>query len=217
MRKLRKRRRDERATAAAEQARQADEGERPFAGGLWAVDRILHVARLPRRGVKFLIRWKGDGDDEWRSLGDMAMENKEAVARRWVRTAFGVPRAAVASTAGTPRTPRLAASKVAQGERRYRKLRRWRERWHRGTLRCVRPGPEWPESLSEDAGGKRQRVLLDELEDLELRGEGWRAAVASAGRGVKKRTRGEAVPPRPTPQARKRSKSCATNPHVSAE
>ena len=81
----------------------------------------------------------------------------------------------------------------------------------------MRPGPEWPEGLSEEAGGKRRRVLLDELEDLELRGEGWRAAVASAGRGGKKRTRGEAEPPRPTPQARKRSKSCANTPHVSAE
>ena len=163
------------------------------------MDRILHVAKLPRRGVKFLIRWKGGGDDEWRSLGDIAMANKEALARRWERTAFGVQRATAASSAGIPRTPRLAALRVARAERRHRKLRWWRERWHRGTLRCERPGPEWPESLSEEAGGKRRRVLLDELEDLELRGEGWRAPVASEGRGVKKRTRGEAVPPRPTP------------------
>ena len=137
-----KRRRDERAAAAAEQARQADEGERPFAGGLWAVDRILHVARLPRRGVKFLIRWKGGGDDEWRSLGDIAMENKEALARRWERTAFGVQRATAASSAGIPRTPRLAALRVAREERRHRKLRWWRERWHRGdaTVRAAGAG-----------------------------------------------------------------------------
>ena len=126
-------------------------------------------------------------------------------------------RATEVLTAGAPRTLRLAALRVAQGERRHRKLRRWRERWHRGTLRCVRPGPEWPEGLSDEAEGKRRRVLLDELDDLELRGEGWRAAVAGEGRGVKKRTRGEAEPPRPTPQARKRSKSCANTPHVSAE
>ena len=43
--------------------------------------------------------------------------------------------------------------------------------------------------------------MLDELDDMELRGERWRAAVASEGRGVKKRTllttRGEAEPPAP--------------------
>ena len=83
-----KRRRDERAAAAAERASQADEGVRPYAGGLWAVNRILHVAKLPRRGVKYLVRWKGGGDDEWRSLGDIEMENKEVVARRWERAAF---------------------------------------------------------------------------------------------------------------------------------
>ena len=163
------------------------------------------------------MRWKGGGDDEWRGRGDFEMPNKEAVLRRWERTAFGMRRATEAATAGAPRTPRLAALRVAQGERRHRKLRLWRERWHRGTLRCVRPRPEWPEGLSDEAGGKRRRVLLDELDDLELRGEGWRAAVAGEGRGVKKRTRGEAEPPRPTPQARKRSKSCAPPPHVSAE
>ena len=138
------------------------------------------------------------------------MENKEVVLRRWERTAFGVRRAPELTAAGSPRTPRLAAQKAAQAERRYRKLRRWRERWHRGTLRCERPGPEWPAGLSEEAGATRRRVLLDELEDLELRGEGWRAAVASEGRGVRKRTRGEAEPPRPIPQARKRSKGFAT-------
>ena len=132
-------------------------------------------------------------------------------------TAFGVQQAPDSTTAGERQTLRLAALRAAQAERRHHKLRKWRERWYRGTLRCERPGPEWPEALNDGAGGKRRRVLLDELDDMELRGEGWRAAVASEGRGVKKRTRGEAEPPRPTPQARKRSKSCANTPHVSAE
>jgi hypothetical protein len=56
-------------------------------------------------------------------------------------------------------------------------------------------GPEWalPEELAASEQEMRMRshppVVTDDLEDMWLRGDGWRVEGACGGRGVKRKTR----------------------------
>ena len=45
------------------------------------------------------------------------------------------------------------------------------------------------ETMDDEGGRKRGRVMLDACEDLQLRGELWRREVVARGRDVRQRTR----------------------------
>ena len=100
-----------------------------------------------------------------------------------------VPHEEAAESGATRRCARLRPE-------RFVRLRRGPERWHAATSLVEMEVEEvMDEELNMDVGEngvqgrRRQRVLGENLEDRELRGEGWRTVSAREGRGVRMRTR----------------------------
>ena len=160
---------------------------------------VLRVDRTVTGALRVLLKRKAG--DEWVAYGALRAPVK-AVVNRWERRTL--PRRGAASVP-KPSGPRRSLTSVGKraGVPRFRRLVRGTDvlrRRLRGwtcwlASRRVRVGPEWalPEELAASEQEMRMRshppVVTDDLEDMWLRGDGWRVEGACGGRGVKRKTR----------------------------
>ena len=173
----------------AKRLRAALDGERPHPDGSWQVERVLAVQQIQRGTPPYaaLIRWAGVHDDEWRPWHKLCPAIQEQ-ARRVARATLGVhiPHRAVGASGPSRICPRLNPT-------RFRRLRRCGERWHAATSLAVQvslPAYRGVLGVSDASDTVRwcKRAVEDDLEDREIRGDGWRAIFEGTGRGVRQKT-----------------------------
>jgi len=171
---------DRASARAAQRSQDIRAGRRADDEGRYQFDKILRVDQTRGGAIRFLVRWQSDHDDSWCSYGQIGPAYRH-VARRWAWAVLG-RRIKIEGGAGwEPVGTRIAA-------RRMRRLLRGadvgvaatstvgREHADVGDLGCERR-----------VGVKWRRVVMDDIEEGELRGEAWRDLQASNGRKVRKR------------------------------
>jgi hypothetical protein len=201
------------AWAANDRRRAFADGQLDDGHDRWVVERILHGEVRTGGAAWLLVRWAGVHDDSWVAYKDLK-EAYKPTARKWLLTTIGhrirtpgsgEPPAGpdryrrLVRTCDGGRFATLASTRLARrqreetkgaysddgggtaGERKRRRAERYAE-------------TEWVEIPRETGGRgrdsrKRGRVVLDELDELGVRGEAWRERAATRGRGVRRRTR----------------------------
>ena len=137
-----------------------------------------------------LVRWEGYHDDSWCKYSELngAMRRAAAV---WAHRVLGGWRGAFM------RARRLDADEAAAGG--ARRIRR-RLLTQSEVDYCEGARERGSEAVGEgweDGRARHVRVVADDLEEMDLRGEAWRAEAAGRGRKTRKRHRGAGRTPPP--------------------
>ena len=189
---------DEESTLGEESG--ADGADVSWGGGeVCVAERIAHARRGPTGALQLLVV-RASGDAEWLRYEDLN-DNFKRRARVWERLtlhrrgrrAAPPPMGRRGSLSGVGKPKRGAARcfvRLVRGTDalRYR-LRGWKGR-PKSRVGDVRVQRVLPPELEDVCTGPwaHPRVVLDDPEEMGLRGEGWRVAAADLGRGVKRKT-----------------------------
>jgi hypothetical protein len=182
------------------------EGQLPDAHDRYLFDHILHVRLTQTGAAQFLVRWVGEHDDTWEPYGNLKPAFKPA-ARRLALRVLGK----------RIRTPRALPPPPDAGSGRFKRLVRLRDggrfalecsprarasggqrvpdagtagerKRARAEAQLAANTVDLPPEVGGGGGAGAGRVVMDDLEEMDLRGDKWRERVASRGRSVKRRT-----------------------------
>ena len=182
------------AEARAARLDRAAHGEAPLRGTQWAAS-ILYVQRTAGGGRRVLVRWAGQHSDQWRTYAQLNKPMQRAVCK-WQRGVFdgskATPRVCSPRWSSQPTRVQPARRGVEAATRqaaaRFKRLVRARDRGSTKPSLVDQPSMFFARLPEEDGRGRLgKRVILDELGDMDLRGEQWREEVAARGRAPKRR------------------------------